>query len=233
MKRTLLYALAVVLLPATTATTSPMPPAVQFDTVQEDWQLVIGTPDTVEQGPQITTCMSPVSDGSTPFVAFDMNYREYPTFQPGGMQLQVWDSGNVTATASQKSQQLNEPGETITWTQQMSYSNSVIQYTVLNGTSDTWDDFGHHDEGENDFAVSFNASVADLTGYSPDVSAKNSGVTWQSNRVTSMTLVQVRYYLAGMLVATDTNARVINLSASQSDPSQGNNGTQSTSPTGQ
>jgi hypothetical protein len=62
-----------------------LPPVI--DRVQEDWTLVVASPDLVGVGPQITTCMSPVSDNSTPFVAFDMNYREFPSFSAGGLQL--------------------------------------------------------------------------------------------------------------------------------------------------
>src|SRR5262249_25694473 len=80
-------------------------PAIVPDQIQEDWQLVIGTPDVIGVGPQITTSMSPVSDNSTPFAAFDLNYREYPDFQAGGMQIQVWSGPNVLSTASHGSNQ--------------------------------------------------------------------------------------------------------------------------------
>src|SRR5262249_50754347 len=70
------------------------------DQVEEDWLLVIGNPDYVGVGPQITTSMSPVGDSSTPFAAFDLNYREFPSFQAGGMQIQVWSGKNVYGTAS-------------------------------------------------------------------------------------------------------------------------------------
>src|SRR6516225_2505779 len=62
------------------------------DQVEEDWQLVIASPDPDESGPQITTCMSPVSDGSTPFVAFDLNYIDYPPFSPGGLEVKVYST---------------------------------------------------------------------------------------------------------------------------------------------
>jgi hypothetical protein len=175
--------------------------------VEEDWQLVIDSPSTDEVGPQITTCMSAVSDGSDPFVAFDMNYREYPDFRPGGMQLQVWSNNQVDGTASQHDDQLAEDGETITWTQSMSLSGSTITYQVKNGQSDTWDEFG----GGSNLLVSFSSTAPDLSGYSPDTSAKKSGVTWESNRVTSMTLLRVRYYAGSVLVNTDSTSRTIDL----------------------
>jgi hypothetical protein len=54
------------------------------DQIQEDWQVVIGVPDPAGAGPQISTYMSPVSDGSTSNFIFDLNYQDYPSFTPGG-----------------------------------------------------------------------------------------------------------------------------------------------------
>lgn len=177
------------------------------DAVEEDWQLVVATPDVLGNGPQITTCMSPVIDGSTPFVAFDMNYREYPTFQPGGMQVQVWSGNQVAATASQGSTLFNTPNETITWTQRMSVANGTVTYQVENGQSTTWGKFGQGSQ----LTVSFASSLTSMGGYSPSLSVVNSGVSWESNMVSSMALVQVRYYVGGQLIATDTTQRPITL----------------------
>jgi hypothetical protein len=177
------------------------------DHVEEDWVLVVASPDVVEVGPQITTSMSPVSDGSTPFVAFDLNYREYPDFYPGGMQVQVWSGEDLLSTSSQGSAQMQTDDETVSWTQVMTLSNGLVNYDVSNGQSTTWGSFG---QGSH-LSTSFSASLASLIGYSPDVSVANSGVTWQSNRVTSMTLVQVRYYANGALIATDSTPRPVNL----------------------
>jgi hypothetical protein len=183
-----------------------------IDRVEEDWVLVIGTPDSTAVGPQITTCMSPVSDGSTPFVAFDLNYQDYPSFLAGGLQAKVYSnsSGDVLSSSSQGDAVLQTTGETITWTQRMSLSGSnTLTYTIVNGQSTTWGAFGQA-QGLN--ALSFTAAVSSLANYSPATSVAKSGVGWQSNRITSMTLVQVRYYSDGQLVATDTTSRSVNLS---------------------
>src|SRR5262245_25739035 len=90
------------------------------DQVEEDWKVVIASPNPDEVGPQITTCMSPVSDGSTPFVAFDLNYRDYPSFQPGGLQLKVYSNGDVQDTSTEGNELCRTTNETITWTQRMS-----------------------------------------------------------------------------------------------------------------
>jgi hypothetical protein len=180
-----------------------------IDRVEEDWQLVVEQPDIEAVGPQITTAMSPVADGSTPFVAFDLNYSEYPSFQPGGMQLQVWSGTQLGMTASEGTAQFNTPGETVTWTQRMGLSGGTVEYQVLNGQSTTWGQFG---QSGGNLDVNFATSLADLSSYSPDTSRANSGVTWQSNHVTSLTIVQVRYYSNGSLIRTDSTPRAISLS---------------------
>jgi hypothetical protein len=182
-----------------------------IDQVEEDWVLVIGTPNPDEVGPQITTCMSPVSDGSTAFVAFDLNYQDYPSFVAGGLQAKVYSnpSGDVLSSSSQGDAVLQTTGETITWTQRLSLSGSnTLTYTVVNGQSTTWGAFGQA-QGLN--SLSFTAPISSLANYKPATSVDKSGVGWQSNRVTTMTLVKVRYYSGGQLVSTDTTSRSVSL----------------------
>jgi hypothetical protein len=190
------------------ATVRAQAPAPIVDQVQEDWTLVVATPDQSAVGPQITTCLSPVSDGSSAFVAFDMNYREFPRFAAGGLQVQVWSNKDILSTSSLGTALFATTNETVTWTQRMSLGGGKITYDIENGQSTTWGQFGQVD---GDLAVSFDTTLSDLSRYSPDISASKSGASWQSNRVTSMTLVQVRYYSGGQLVATDTSPRPITL----------------------
>jgi hypothetical protein len=182
---------------------NPPPPPLP-DQIQEDWVLVIGTPNTLENGPQITTTMSPTgSNVPDSFVAFDLNYREYPDYTAGGMSVQVWSGEDLLAVTSHGSRLLNTPGETISWTQQMSLSGGTITYSILNGVSTTWPGMRN---AEN-LRVNYATSLSALDGYSPDVSVGNSSATWESNRVTSMCLTQVRYYSGGYLILTDQTPR--------------------------
>jgi hypothetical protein len=182
-----------------------------IDQVEEDWQLVIASPSPTEVGPQITTCMSPVSDGSTPFFALDMNYLDYPSYRAGGIEAAVISNtnGSVQDYSTQGDGVLGTANETITWTQRLSLSGGTATYTVVNGQSTTWGTFGH--DGGLD-PVSFTTSVTSLASYSPATSVAKSGVGWQSNRVSQMTLVRVRYYSGGQLVSTDTTSRSVDLS---------------------
>jgi hypothetical protein len=175
------------------------------DAVEEDWSLVIANPDPTGVGPQITTVMSPTSSSSDAFFAFDMNYREYPVFAAGGMQVQTWSGGKVIGTSTQGSDLFNTPNETLTWTQRLSVNDGQVVYDVNNGQSTTWGQFG---QGAT-LQVSNNFSSDSLIGYDPAYSAAHSGASWQSNNVTSLTLVRVRYYANGKLLRTDTNPRVV------------------------
>jgi hypothetical protein len=185
------------------------PPPGPPDKVEEDWSIVVASPNPNEVGPQITTCMSPVSDGSTPFVAFNLNYRDSPSFQPGGMQVKVCSNGCVQDSSSLGTNLLQTTNETITWTQRMSlWGGNTVSYKIVNGQSTTWGPFGSL-QGLS--RVSFTTSTASLASYSPDTSVANSGASWQSNRMSSMTLVRVRYYCKGQLISTDSNSRSVTL----------------------
>src|SRR6516162_7266602 len=58
--------------------------------IEEDWQVVVANPDPSSSGPQITTCMSPNTDPAASFATFYVNYQDYPSWQPGGMQVKAY-----------------------------------------------------------------------------------------------------------------------------------------------
>jgi hypothetical protein len=189
----------------------PPPP----DQVEEDWQVVVANPDPVAVGPQITTCVNPTSDPRGAFATFYLNYEDYPTWNPGGMQLKAYGVAPDASTnppvldsARQGDGVCETEGETITWTQRMSVSGGNLNVNVVNGQSTTWGKFG---QSGGSLGVSMSSTVTDLSGYKPDYSVSKSGVSWQSNRVVSMTLLQVRYFSGGKLVSTDSTPRNVDL----------------------
>ena len=46
--------------------------------IQEDWKLVVANGSPTNDGPQIMTYMSPVSDSSNPYAWFMLNVRDAP-----------------------------------------------------------------------------------------------------------------------------------------------------------
>lgn len=179
------------------------------DQIEEDWQIVLDTPDPATAGPQITTTMGPVSDGSSQFFIFNMNYRDQPEFKPGGLEIEIWMGKELINTLSKGTEQCSTNGETITWTQRMKITSGTITWAIDSGSSQTFGKFGQGQQLT--LTSSFPTGLNSLSQYSPDTSVANSGVGWEANRVTSMTLLEVRYYAAGKLLSTDNQARSVPL----------------------
>ncbi|QDV35957.1 hypothetical protein [Tautonia plasticadhaerens] len=180
-----------------------------FDRVEEDWELVIDQPDLMAEGPQITTTMSPLGDLGGQFIAFNLNYRSQPSYLPGGLELVSYDGERVLATSSQGTSRLATTGETVTWTQSLQISGGVIVYDIKQGDSTTWSGFGQG-SGAN-LGIQAATSLGSMDGYSPSASVANSGPGWQSNRVSSMRMLRVRYYNGGQLVLVDETPRPVEL----------------------
>src|SRR4051812_3997559 len=119
------------------------------DQVEEDWQVVIAEPDSLAVGPQVTTIMSPNSDPTAAFVTFYLNYRDYPMWLPGGLQIKAYGAAPDATTSApllgsdtQGTEICQTSGETITWTQRLTLSGGSLSYNVVNGQSTTWGQFG-------------------------------------------------------------------------------------------
>ncbi len=206
-------ALGVVLLLALSSVT---PAPAQFDGVaaapfftepvlriEEDWALVLNEPDGNVDSPQFHTVMSPYDDSEMFFAQVLWNYREVPDFIPGGVQLQSYYGDKLIQRRSMEYGQLSTAAETITWTQSLSTDGALLSFEVNNGQSTTWGSFGR------DMRIDDDAGLKSLEGYSTDVTVRESGVTYGSNRVDSMSITQVRYYGASGLLWVDATPRVV------------------------
>lgn len=173
------------------------------DRVEEDWELVVGTPSPLEAGPQITTTMSPDGDNAATFFAFNLNYRDAP-FRAGGLQVRAfWGKSEIASPDTQRDAACRNTGETITWTQRLTLAGGVASYDIMDGQSQTWGAFG---QGDN-LRIAVTTARTGLSAYSPAASVAGSGVGWQSNRVDRMTLRRIRYYAGGNLLAIEETPR--------------------------
>ena len=173
--------------------------------VEQDWELVVATPDVATNGPQITCVLSPVGNVESVHAALQLNHRTLLRYAPGGRQLQFWEGGVPLSEHTCSNQAvLGAPGETITWTFAMEVQNNVLTAEVINGTSVTWGAFGvgfcH---------LSTPTALANLNGYSSDVSVRNSGAGFADNRVQSLVLKRVRYRTADGSVYEDVQPKVV------------------------
>lgn len=179
--------------------------------IEEDWQLVAGEPDPSDNGPQVTCTISP-ADMDTAYCAFDLNYHTQPDYAAGGLQIHTWDPLDPIEYAnSVHSGVMSTSGETVTWTQTMTWKDNAIKYQVRNGQSDTWGRFGWNcSENSGHLALTIPTTLSNLNTYSSDVSLNNSGVSFATNLVDSLTLVAVRWYDAnGNLIRENTTPQLV------------------------
>lgn len=183
-------------------------PTVKVIRVEEDWELILKTPDANSNAPQVTTVISPNGNVDGVYASFEVNYQGLPVFQPGGLQLQVWDGESpLDSHKFPKPDVMSTSNETITWTQSVQLSSGSLTFEIINGNSQTWGSFG----GQGYLKATVGTSISNLINYSPNVSVDNSGVGFAGNRVASMTLKKVRWHLEGGTIIEDANPRSVPL----------------------
>lgn len=181
-------------------------PAVEIVRVEEDWELVIDSPDPDSTAPQVVCVTSPLPGVDGLYLAFEINHQSLPDFTPGGLQLQVW-SGETAVTQRKfpNAEVAATQQETVRWTQSMEVQGDNLVFDVIDGSSTTWGNFG----GQGYLHVGVGSPVANLNGYDPTVSVNNSGIGYAANRVSSLVLKAVRYRISTGEVYEDLTQRVV------------------------
>jgi hypothetical protein len=174
--------------------------------VEEDWELVIGTPDPDSTAPQVSCTMSPTANLTGLYATLELNFQSQPDFVAGGLQLQLWHGERAgTSHKFPQSTVLAQPGETVRWTQTMTLQNSILTFEVVNGQSVTWGEFG----GQGYLRGHSYSGLTNLNAYDPEVSVDNSGVGYAANRVVSLQLKAVRLVTADGQVLEDRTLRQV------------------------
>jgi hypothetical protein len=201
---TLMFVLVISIAPVGTcpALAGDDDPGTTIVQVEEDWELVVDEPDPDTLGPQATCVFSPLGNADVLYAALDLNHRSQPEFASGGLQLQVWLDDEPLATAESDNQnKLHHDNETVTWTHRIHAADGHLTFSVVNGHSESWGEFG---DGE--LSLNFTSSVENLNQYDPQVSVANSGIGFAGNRVISLKLKKVRAFTAtGDVVETSPN----------------------------
>ena len=201
--RALLATLVVVLCATVTTAQSPS----NIVRVEQDWELVVGTPEPDRVTPQLVCVISPYDNVRSLYAAFELNQRSHAQFTSGGMQLQVWNGEEtLTEQTSESTAVLDTEGETITWTQKMLLVDGTLVFAVTDGVSTTWGNFGFG--GENMF-VTADSGLTNLNAYGTAVSVANSGAGYGANRVKKLVIKQVRTFTDTGEQTTDTTEKVI------------------------
>ena len=172
--------------------------------VEEDWELVLGEPDPVMVGPQVTTTMSPTENLDGVYFTFEINHRSAPWWTPGGLTIHQW-SGEARVQSFDRSDRsvMQTSGETVQWTQILSVDGTNLTFQIKNGSSTTWGPFGY----SNMFKLRTTWSGG-LDGYSPDLSVAQSGAAFAGNRVQLLRITQVRLTLSNGQTLTDSTPRI-------------------------
>ena len=188
----------------------PMASPPGADRIEEDWELVLANPDPDLTCPQISTTLKLDNTDTSPVCVFSLNFRDFPSFSPGGMQAKLMLGDRTLATSVQGTGQLQSTSETINWTQRVSLLGGTASFKITGGQSTTWGSFGVTDD---QLSVSAATPLAVLDLYNPVTSVKNSGPSFGPNRVRRMTLLRVRYYQGQTLISTDETRRDVDLSS--------------------
>jgi hypothetical protein len=198
----------------TTATAVDPHDASNLVRVEEDWSLLVTTPNFNQAAPQVSTQMIRSPDAQR-FCTFHINSCDIPTFNQGGLQIQAWEgSTNLAVGTSNNRNTMSTLNELVTWTQYLSRDDANnLRFGI--GTietpdspnywptsSATWGDFSG---GE----VVVPESGTYLGNYTTDYSVNNSGITFGANRVASFLLVRVRKYYVNGDVDIDDTPRII------------------------
>jgi hypothetical protein len=173
-----------------------MQPAIAADSelkivrVEEDWELVVETPDPLQDAPQISTWMSPTGTLEGQYFGLDLNHAQRDGYDGGGFQTKAMNGSTVAEDRlSFIGDNLNVQGENIRWTQLIAIVDDDLVFAIKNGTSQSWGSFGGPET-----LLRQSSNIANLNSYTPELSLQSSGVGYASNRVASLKLLRVRLY---------------------------------------
>lgn len=152
--------------------------------IEEHWELSVGEPDAPVSAPQATMVMSPQANLDGQYFVFTVNHRSVPAYEPGGMQVQLWNGDEPVSAESFSAGPLNQTNDVVAWVQRLKIENGSLSFEVVEGSSASWGSFG----GEGSLASSSPTSLDGLNGYSPGISLGESQVGYAGNRVQHLLL---------------------------------------------
>ena len=111
--------------------------------IEEDSVLQINNPDAGNDAPQIINVLSPTSLLSDLHGILELNHSTAPDYQAGGMQLQLWkNEDQLSWKTHANTARLQTNNETINYTMVMEIANGNLTFSIINGNSTTWGQFG-------------------------------------------------------------------------------------------
>lgn len=164
--------------------------ATGYARIEEDWELVLVTPDGASGSPQISLDLAPEPDSPLAGILL-LNYQDAPDFTSGGVQVQLWDGEQRLTTAGMPMPPLDVDNETISFTVFIERSGGTLRYGVKNGKCGDRINFGG-----GRLVVSCADRITTINRYDSNHSLENATIVLGANRVESLRLRQVRKYRA-------------------------------------
>lgn len=155
--------------------------------VEQDWEITISSPDATTNSPQISLWIKP--DPAVDFGGLlQINFRDHPSYSPGGVQLQAWDGASKCAEKTLSTATFGTKGEKITVTVFMETKGGTFTYGIVQGKSPS---FG---ETKSPIFVSLSTTLTSFPNYSTQDTVDNTKIMLGDNRVQGMKINQVRTY---------------------------------------
>jgi hypothetical protein len=158
--------------------------------IEEHWELQTGEPDPDRSAPQVTMVMSPHDSLDGLFFLFTLNHQSIPDYEPGGMQVQLWDGDAAYEASGADVLPLNQSNEVVRWTQRLKLEEGDVTFEIADGASDSWGAFG----GSESLRITSESPLESLNNYRPAVSLTESQVGYGGNRVQSLVLKKLVWW---------------------------------------
>lgn len=173
--------------------------------IEEDWEMVVHQPDPIIYSPQVTFFTSPSTATESTYFQLQMNYAADEGFDGGGFHVAaVNGGGNIDEARSHTDSPLTVGNDRVQWTSVMAAIDGTLLFAVKDGYATQWGSFGGPD-----YLVRIEGTdFADLSQYHHSQSLSSVDVGFGGNRVSSITLKQVRlYYTDGHISTIDVNSQ--------------------------
>jgi hypothetical protein len=155
--------------------------------IEEHWEMAVGEPDPQLSAPQATMIMSPQDNLDGQYFLFTLNHRSVPSYEPGGLQVQLWNGNETVDAESYSAGPLDQSSDVIAWVQRLKVENGSLSFEIVDGSSNSWGNFGSNGS----LAFTTPTSLEDLSGYRPAVSLGESQVGYAGNRVQRLLLTKL------------------------------------------
>ncbi len=170
--------------------------------VEEDWEMLVKNPEPTKGSPQAQTWMSPTDSLEGEHFGVDLNQVKRIDSESGGFQTKALDGETLVDNyLNGNTASLKNENETVRWTQRMILLNNQLLFEVVDGTSQTWENFG----GQETRVRHRSKHLTNLNNYTPYKSLEWSGVGYAANRVAYMRLKDVRFF------ASDGNVYTVSI----------------------